>query len=233
MTNDTDVMNAGFIISIIDDEESVRSALTDQFEAYGCAARAYASAPEFLASEDVSSPGCILLDVKMPGMTGLDLQEALSSSPHRKPIIFMTGNGSIVSSVQAMKAGAIDYLVKPIAFDSMMAAVDRAIIRDREEREAAELRRTVLTYAQKLTPRETEVMEFVAAGLMNKQIAFEMGISEIMVKLHRGRMMKKMQSRSVPDIVRKFDICQAALLRESQVTQSCRCDMDHSALMQN
>lgn len=210
MSGNTDFEQSECIVAIIDDEEPVRTALADQLEAYGCLARAYASAPEYLESEDVSLPGCILLDVQLPGMDGLVLQETLARSDNPKPIIFMTGHATISTSVIAMKAGAIDYLVKPFKFEDMIGAINHAFNRDREDRRAAALRGAVLTSAEKLTPRESEVMAYVADGLMNKQIAYAMGISEIMVKLHRGRMMKKMGSSSLADLVRKFDICKSA-----------------------
>lgn len=198
------------VIAIIDDEESVRNALVDQLESMDRKAMAYASASEFLDSSEVSAPGCILLDLQMPQMNGLDLQESLAQAGNRKPIVFMTGNASVNTSVHALKAGAVDYLIKPFDCKSMIEAIDRALERDRQDRLEAAVREQAMAFARKLTPREVEVMEFVSKGLMNKQIAFEMGISEIMVKLHRGRMMRKMKARSIPDIVRKFDQIKSA-----------------------
>ncbi|KQS76680.1 response regulator [Rhizobium sp. Leaf383] len=204
------------IISIIDDEESVRDALLDQLESLDWKARTYESAAAFMKSGDAGSAGCILLDLQMPGMNGLAMQEELTLSGSHKPIIFMTGHASISTSVHAMRAGAVDYLVKPFDSESLVLAIERAVAQDCDKRRHTHDLNQIVTCAAFLTPRETEVMDFVSRGLMNKQIAFEMSISEIMVKLHRGRMMKKMKSRSVPDIVRKFDALVAAGVLRSE-----------------
>lgn len=192
-------------IHIIDDDTDLRTSLVDFFESAGMQAAGFESAGAFLEHADLSQPGCILLDIRMPGMTGLELQTKLIGLGYPLPIIFMTGNASVASSVSAMKAGALDYLVKPFSPESLMQATKQALERNAElrARDAASLQ--VKTLVERLTPREREVFGYVSKGLMNKQIAHEMKISEIMVKLHRGRMMKKLDARSVADVVRIFD----------------------------
>ena len=192
-------------IHIIDDDTDLRTSLVDFFESAGMQAAGFESAGAFLEHADLSQPGCILLDIRMPGMTGLELQAKLIGLGYPLPIIFMTGNASVASSVSAMKAGALDYLVKPFSPEDLMQATKQALERNAElrARDAANLQ--VKTLVERLTPREREVFGYVSKGLMNKQIAHEMKISEIMVKLHRGRMMKKLDARSVADVVRIFD----------------------------
>ncbi|MBB4272876.1 response regulator transcription factor [Rhizobium mongolense] len=192
-------------VHIIDDDAHLRASLLNFFESIGQQAAAFESAIDFLERADLSQRGCILLDIGMPGMTGLELQARLTELGHPLPIIFMTGNTSVTTSVSAMKAGAFDYLLKPFSSEDLIKTTKLALARNAALRE----KHASLVHARDsiaiLTPRETEVFEFVAKGLMNKQIAYEMGISEIMVKLHRGRMMKKLDARSVADLVRIFD----------------------------
>ncbi|CAN7743895.1 response regulator transcription factor [Rhizobium sp. LjRoot258] len=192
-------------VHIIDDDAHLRASLLNFFDSIGQRAAAFESAIDFLEHADLTQPGCILLDIRMPGMTGLELQEKLTGLGHPLPIIFMTGNASVATSVSAMKAGAFDYLLKPFSSESLIKATKLALDRNAELRG----KYASLLHAQdsiaSLTPREAEVFGFVSKGLMNKQIAYEMGISEIMVKLHRGRMMKKLDARSVADLVRIFD----------------------------
>jgi len=192
-------------IFIIDDEVHLGNSLVNLFESMGKSAVSYRSAGEFLAALDPYAPGCILLDIQMPDMSGLELQERLAALGNPLPIVFMTGNGNVSISVSAMKAGAFDFLLKPFNSNSVVAATDKAIAHDTENRRSLAERHEIQACQDKLTPRETEVLKYVTQGLMNKQIAHEMSISEVMVKLHRGRMMRKMKARSIVDIVRKYD----------------------------
>ncbi|MBA8801180.1 response regulator transcription factor (plasmid) [Agrobacterium sp. 33MFTa1.1] len=192
-------------VYVIDDEPNLRASLLNFFESVQIEAVGFGSAEEFLSEADGESAGCILLDIQMPGMTGLELQAELSHRGNPMPIIFITGNGSVSVSVSAMKAGAFDFLLKPFNSQAVVDAITRAMEADRQARaKRAEADKLMQRFCR-LTPRETEVWEYVSQGLMNKQIAFEMSISEIMVKLHRGRMMKKMHAKSVVDVVRMFD----------------------------
>lgn len=192
-------------VHIIDDDADLRMSLLGLFESVGMRADAFESAGDFLENADLSQPGCVLLDIKMPGMTGLELQAKMTGLGHPLPIIFMTGNASVATSVSAMKAGALDYLVKPFRSESLMKATNQALERNAELRAKDAAVGQARARVEKLTPREAEVFGYVSRGLMNKQIAHEMKISEIMVKLHRGRMMKKLDARSVADVVRIFD----------------------------
>jgi FixJ family two-component response regulator len=168
----------------------------------GLRAEAFASPREFLKSERSDAPGCLVLDVRLPGASGLDFQNELAAAKVEIPIIFITGHGDIPMSVQAMKAGAVDFLTKPFRDQDLLDAVQRAMERDRLRRalqtEVMEARKRFNT----LTPREREVMELVNAGLLNKQIASQLGTSETTTKIHRGQVMRKMQVQSVPDLVR-------------------------------
>ncbi len=195
-------------VYIIDDEPNLRSSLLNFFDSLQIEAVGFGSAEEFLEAEP-GSAGCILLDNQMPGMTGLELQAELRSRSNPMPIIFITGNASVAVSVSAMKAGAFDFLLKPFNSEAVLDAINRAMQFDTKERAKRRQAETIQQRFCRLTPRESEVWEYVSQGLMNKQIAFEMSISEIMVKLHRGRMMKKMNAKSVVDIVRMFDSLEA------------------------
>lgn len=195
-------------VYIIDDEPNLRSSLLNFFDSLQIEAIGFGSAEEFLEAEP-GSAGCILLDNQMPGMTGLELQAELRSRSNPMPIIFITGNASVAVSVSAMKAGAFDFLLKPFNSEAVLDAINRAMKFDTIERAKRRQAETIQQRFCRLTPRESEVWEYVSQGLMNKQIAFEMSISEIMVKLHRGRMMKKMNAKSVVDIVRMFDSLEA------------------------
>lgn len=192
-------------VFIIDDEQNLRLSLLNLFESMEIKAAVFDSAADFLASSNLTKPGCILLDVQMPGMTGLELQSSLSAIGNPLPIVFMTGNASVPISVTAMKAGAFDFLLKPFNSQTVVSITNSAFEKDAERRAKMVQVQEARACADQLTPRETEVLMYVSQGLLNKQIAFEMSISEIMVKLHRGRMMKKMKARSVVEVVRKFD----------------------------
>jgi FixJ family two-component response regulator len=192
-------------VHIIDDDLNLRMSLLNFFESTGMCADAFGTADEFLDNADLSAPGCILLDVKLPGMTGIELQAQLKAMGYPLPIIFISGNANVATSVYAMKAGAFDFLLKPFDGESLIETTRLAFERNLELRDQAAAFLQSRACVETLTPRETEVFGYVSMGLMNKQIAYEMKISEIMVKLHRGRMMKKLQARSLVDVVRKFD----------------------------
>ena len=189
-------------VIIIDDDEQLRHALVRLFRSVGLPALPFGSAGEFLAAELPDVPKCLLLDVRLPGLSGLDLQQQLAAKAVHLPIVFITGHGDIPMSVEAMKAGAVDFLTKPFREQDMLNAVTRAIGRDREQREADRAAVALKTKFEGLTPREREVMALVTRGLMNKQVAGEVGLSEITIKIHRGNAMKKMGARSLADLVR-------------------------------
>jgi len=190
------------IVFVIDDDASVREALRNLFRSVGLRVEVFGSASEFLQSKLPDIPGCLILDIRLPRVSGLDFQGELADAGIHIPIIFMTGHGDIPMSVRAMKAGAVDFLTKPFRDQDMLDAVTTAIERDRNNRnEAKSLSRLQALFAT-LTPREQEVMALVTAGLMNKQIAAEIGIAEITVKIHRGHIMKKMAAKSLADLVR-------------------------------
>jgi FixJ family two-component response regulator len=169
-------------------------------------AEAFDSAAAFLEKANLNRHGCLLLDVRLPGINGLDFQMQLERVGNRMPIIFMTGFGDIPMSVRAMKAGAVDFLTKPFKEQDILDAVAAAMERDASRRRASAQNEAVTSLAGQLTPREREVMGAVVRGLMNKQIAYELGISEVTVKLHRGNVMRKMEARSVADLVRKAEL---------------------------
>jgi FixJ family two-component response regulator len=194
------------IVLVVDDDEAIREALTDLLRSVGIEAKGYGSTRELLDAPETDRPGCLILDVRLPGLSGLDLQAQLARSGSTRPIIFMTGHGDIPMSVRAMKAGAIDFLTKPFRDQDMLDAVAAAIEKDLAQRREAGVAKEVAAQAATLTPREAEVMAAVVKGLMNKQIAGQLGISEITVKLHRGHVMRKMGVRSVADLVRKAEL---------------------------
>jgi FixJ family two-component response regulator len=193
------------IVHIIDDDVSLRSALSSLFRSMGIETQVYGSAREFLDSETRHAPGCLVLDVRLPGMSGLDFQQKFADSGVDLPVILMTGHGDIPMSVQAMKAGAVDFLTKPFRDQDMLDAVGVALERDRARRavegEAASLR----TLYDGLSAREQQVMAMVTAGQMNKQVAGELDLSEVTVKIHRGAAMRKMGARSFAEFVRMAD----------------------------
>jgi len=196
----------GPVVFIVDDDLSIREALTDLFRSMRFDAEAFESAAAFLEAADINRPGCILLDVRLPGVSGLDFQTQLERVGSKMPIIFMTGFGDIPMSVRAMKAGAVDFLTKPFRDQDILDAVTAAMERDAARRRQSAQCEAVASLAGRLTPREREVMEAVVKGLMNKQIAHELGISEVTVKLHRGNVMRKMEVRSVAELVRKAEM---------------------------
>jgi FixJ family two-component response regulator len=190
------------IVFVIDDDSSVRAALTNLFRSVDLAVEVFGSARELLQTKLPNVPSCLVLDIRLPGVSGLDFQDELAESDIHIPIIFMTGHGDIPMSVKAMKAGALDFLTKPFRDQDMLDAVTRALERDRQRRNAETAVSDLQTRFETLTPREKEVMAFVSSGLMNKQTAAEVGIAEITVKIHRGHIMKKMGAKSLADLVR-------------------------------
>ncbi|WP_445682533.1 response regulator transcription factor [Radicibacter daui] len=198
------------LVIIVEDDAGMREALADLFCSVGIEAVAFSSTAELMAATLPDRPGCMVLDVRLPGGSGLDLQTHLAASGNRRPVIFMTGHGDIPMTVRAMKAGAVDFLTKPFRDQDMLDAVDAAIEKDRVRRREEGAAQEVLRLAATLTPREREVMAAVVRGLMNKQIAGELGITEITVKLHRGNVMRKLNARSVADLVRKAELLASA-----------------------
>ena len=187
-------------VFLVDDEPSVLRALSRLLRSAEYRVRAFLSSREFLSEHDPATPGCVVLDLVMPGSNGLALQNVLAAC--RRPIIFVSGHGDIPSSVQAMKAGAVDFLTKPVGEDNLLAAVRRAIEKDRQIREAWTELQVISARLATLTPREREVFQHVVAGRLNKQIAADLGTVEKTIKVHRSRMMEKMGVRSLADLVR-------------------------------
>jgi FixJ family two-component response regulator len=189
-------------VFVVDDDRSVREGLVDLISSVGMKALAFNSAQEFLQHKRPDAPACVVLDVRLPGPSGLELQRQLGRSEHPIPVIFITGHGDIPMSVRAMKEGAVEFLTKPFREQDLLDAIHQALDSDRVAREqraiAAELRRR----HESLTPRECEVMQLVVRGLPNKQIASELGASEITIKMHRGQVMHKMRAESVVDLLR-------------------------------
>jgi len=201
-------------VYVIDDDRAIREALVDLLMVTNRKAAAYSSGDEFLSAADTTVPGCVVVDLRMPGGSGLEVQSELTSKGSRLPVIFLTGSADVPASVEAMKAGAIDFITKPFDNQHLLDAIDRAIRMDCDRRELEAERAAIQSLVDTLTAREQEVMRAVVSGLMNKQVAYELGISEITVKLHRMSVMRKMQSRSLADLVRKFEKLQNSLDRE-------------------
>lgn len=214
-------------VFLVDDESSVLRALSRLLRLAGYRVCAFLSSEQFLAGHDNAAPGCVVVDLAMPGSNGLDLQNALAASGSLRPIVFISGHANIPSSVQAMKAGAIDFLTKPVKEQDLLAAVRHAVAKDCEVRQAwAELEQVCARLAT-LTPREREVFQQVVAGRLNKQIAADLGTVEKTIKVHRSRMMGKMGVHSLADLVRmaertKMGEAGQAILRSDQTTTQSR-----------
>jgi FixJ family two-component response regulator len=193
------------LVFIVEDDESIRRALNHLFQSVGLEVELFGSASEMLQSKLPDVASCLVLDIRLPGLSGLDFQAELAKANIRIPIIFMTGHGDIPMSVRAMKGGAVDFLTKPFRDQDMLDAVTVAIERDRKRREADKIVAGLQTHFETLTPREREILALVSSGLMNKQIAAELGLAEITVKIHRGHIMKKMGARSLADLVRRAE----------------------------
>jgi FixJ family two-component response regulator len=189
-------------VFVVDDDASMRRALTNLFQSVGLAVEVFGSVAEMLQSRLLEVASCLVLDVRLPGLSGLDFQAELVKSSIHIPIIFMTGHGDIPMSVRAMKGGAVDFLTKPFRDQDMLDAVVLAIERDRKRREADKIAAHLQTLLEALTPREREILALVSSGLMNKQVAAELGLAEITVKIHRGHIMKKMGAKSLADLVK-------------------------------
>ncbi|HML29741.1 MAG TPA: response regulator transcription factor [Hyphomicrobium sp.] len=190
------------IVYVVDDDPSLRDALSSLFRSVGLQVEVFGSAAEFLEKKLPEIPSCLVLDIRLPGVSGLDFQGQLAKAGIRMPVIFMTGHGDIPMSVRAMKAGAVDFLTKPFRDQDMLDAVFSALDADRKQLESDHSIAELSKHYESLTAREKEVMAYVTKGLMNKQIAGEMGLSEITVKIHRGHVMRKMGVRSLADLVR-------------------------------
>ncbi|MCG6205810.1 response regulator [Rhodopseudomonas sp. HC1] len=194
------------LVVIVDDDDEVRSALHELLLSVDLDSLCFATTQELLHTELPDRPGCLILDVRMPGLSGLDLQQRLIRSGNTKPIIFLTGHGDIAMTVQAMKAGAVDFLTKPVRDQALLDAVGDAIERDIAQTVAAlRIRQASARYAM-LTPRERQVLREVAKGRLNKQIAFDLGLSEITIKLHRANGSRKMQARSATELIRIWEL---------------------------
>jgi len=191
-----------FTVFIVDDDAGVLKALSRLLRGRGYDIRPHTSPQEFLAGHDATIPGCAVLDVSMPGLDGLALQQALTTAGAHRPVIFLTGKGDIPTSVRAMKAGAIDFLTKPVSVADLLGAIARAEEVDAREREACAELALIEAKIATLTPREREVFAHVVAGRLNKQIAGDLGTVEKTIKVHRGRMMEKLGVRTVADLVR-------------------------------
>jgi FixJ family two-component response regulator len=193
------------IVIVVDDDMSVRDAVQELMMSAGMECVAFASTGELLATDALDRPGCLILDVRMPGSSGLDLQRQLAASGNPKPIVFLTGYGDIPMSVEAMKAGAIDFLTKPVRDQTLFDAVIAGINRDLANRAHMLALKSNVGRLETLTRRERQVLYEVARGRVNKQIAFDLGISEVTVKLHRGNAMRKMRVASIGDLIRIWE----------------------------
>ena len=198
-------MGVSASVFVVDDDPSVRKSLTRLIESAGYTVEAFASARDFLKAATAGGPCCLVLDVRMPGMTGLDLQRTLAQAVHRIPIVFVTGQGDIPMTVTAMKAGAVDFLTKPFAARDLLDAVQRAVEKDTRNLGTEARSRSLHARVKTLTPRERQVFALVVTGMLNKQIAAQLNVVEKTVKVHRARVMDKMRAGSFAELVRLAD----------------------------
>ena len=199
------MMEPDRVVFIVDDDASLRESLKDLIGSVGLCVEAFASAQEFLRSKRPEVPGCLVLDVRLRGSSGLDLQKQMAEADMEIPIIFITGHGDIPMTVQAMRAGAVEFLTKPVRDQDLLDAIQQALERDRKAREQRAKIAELHSRYRSLTPREREVMTLVVAGLLNKQIAGDLGTSEASVKVHRQHVMEKIGARSLAELVRMAD----------------------------
>ena len=193
------------IVFVIDDDKLVRDSIKDLLASVGLKAQSYASAPEFLDGERPDAPGCIVLDVRLPGASGLEFQRTLLESNIPLPVIFITGHGDVPMSVRALKSGAIEFLMKPVREQELLDAIHSGIERDRARRRQAQTVAELQARLASLTAREREILPLVVTGRPNKQIAYELAVSEMTVKVHRSQIMRKMRAKSLVDLVRIAD----------------------------
>jgi FixJ family two-component response regulator len=199
------------LVLVVDDDERVRLSIQELVQSVGLDAACFGSIKELMESALYERPGCLVLDVRLPGLSGLDFQRKLVSSGKTKPIVFLTGHADVPMSVEAMKAGAVDFLTKPVRDQSLLDAVRTGIERDAAQRAAAKLAQEHMERFETLTGRERQVLREVANGRLNKQIAFDLGISEVTVKLHRSNVMRKMNAGSVGNLIRAWEMLPASL----------------------